>query len=241
MLLVVTGLSVKRFLILWAFMELGTVLFLAFSILENFRAAKRIFGFFLVQAFRGLVLFFLFFLGYRVRVKVILPEIMFYVVLVKMGVPPIHTWAIGFIASLDWVSFYLFNTLQKVIPLVLLNLVWSYMIVRITVVVCGLSSFFYAINEIRIKFLLFFSSTVNFTWLVAVLDDLVVVLVFFSIYAVILYFLVGAFMAKRLESRNLNVRGVRVSHRGKVECLLFLVRVSGLPPIGFFFLKLMIL
>ena len=233
------SLRVKNVFLLWILIELSLVLFLVISVLENKKWAKIIFIFFLMQALTGLVVFFLV-VYIHVSYRGFIREILFIVFFLKMGIPPFHFWVISILEGIDWLSFFLFNTRQKVIPVIFLSLFFREFLRRVLLIWARVGSIIWAMGRLRLKMLLFYSSRLNFVWLARVVEEVSLRLLFLGIYALVLSSLVVDLKKEAEGSLSLTIL-IKNYKRLKTVVFMFFIRVSGLPPLMFFFLKLRVI
>jgi len=113
--------------------------------------------YFILQVFAS-TLFFLslllsqFYYDYRLSSIVI-----FFIIILKLGMRPVHFWLIQVVESLEWQRFIILMTWQKLIPLYILRLI-KFNLINLFVIISLLFRVFRIIGQISIRKLLVFSS-----------------------------------------------------------------------------------
>ena len=161
-------------------------------------------------------------------------------ILIKLGVSPFHTWFISILKSCSLYILILLSTVQKIIPLIILNNIYIninllYFCIFITII------FLLIIlsRVINLNKLLALSSLGNILWLLSRnLLSIKLILTFIIIY---LYILVGIYIFYNKFYYRLFIQVNRMSFFDKVIIVLLFMSLGGIPPLLGFLRKFLIL
>ena len=161
-------------------------------------------------------------------------------ILIKLGVSPFHTWFISILKSCSLYILILLSTVQKIIPLIILNniyininLLYFYIFITIIFLLIILS------RVIHLNKLLVLSSLGNILWLLSRnLLSIKLILTFIIIY---LYILVGIYIFYNKFYYRLFIQVNRMSFFDKVIIVLLFMSLRGTPPLLGFLRKFLIL
>ena len=239
----VIGVSVRRILITWAFMEINILLFIPLLRFYSFNQNPHMLRlkYFFIQALASIVLFIrILFLNLISSETFIIILFISLSVMWKIGLPPFHGWLFSLIIDLDWSIFFLLASWQKVLPFFLVSqiLFSGYEIfIFLSLLVRVLGSFF----QSRIKKLLIFSSIFTGAWILSsmIITKIMWVLVL-VLYSTILIFCISL-LRKRKIFRKDSENSYLLDQRGKLHLFLLLLSIAGLPPFMGFFIKLGVL
>jgi len=153
--------------------------------------------------------------------------------LLKVGVAPLHLWFIRIIKTLDWKTFVIISTAQKVIPLYLLFLLQVRHLLKRRAFFCCIRVL--SVGGLKLlKKVIAVSSVFRLAWLlVGGLRTSALWVIYLGIYTLGLIILTVRLEApiERLRLRRLK----EVSWRAKLSVFLSLIVLAGLPPfVGFY-------
>lgn len=228
----------------WLGLEINMMGFIPFVGVRGKIISERVFKYFLVQAIGSLILFIVgligrTFFGYWMFVYDFLFRggIIVFLMSLKLGARPFHSWFISVREGLDWVSLRVLMTWQKLAPLGLImisgwRIVSVILIGLISVLIGGLGG----LNQLIVRKILAYSSVSHLGWMI--------VLFLLSRYCGVLYFLVYIIVRLGLVYYFF---GRRYTHLGQFQYMnhagylvfgsfcLSLFSLGGLPPfLGFY-------
>nr|YP_010274776.1 NADH dehydrogenase subunit 2 [Iheyomytilidicola lauensis]UJV31451.1 NADH dehydrogenase subunit 2 [Iheyomytilidicola lauensis] len=168
----VISLTVPNWLYVWVIMEIMTALMIFFTIKTkvslNFEAVMK---FFLHQSMAAILLLMLFPLLNNSMHSIKVPIMILCLILYKMGLPPFHFWALQIIPSLDWTTLFMFFTVLKIPPLILLasltQLEHLWHMVMLITLTSMLLSLTVAINTSQFRVIMLSSSIASSQWVLA--------------------------------------------------------------------------
>ena len=161
-------------------------------------------------------------------------------IFIKLGISPFHTWFISILKTCSLYILMLLSSLQKIIPLIILNNVFFffrifYFCITITIIflVIILSS------VININKLLALSSLGNILWLISSnLLSLKLMILFLTIYV---FLLMGIYLFYNSFYYNLFIQINRINFFDKIIIVLLFISLGGMPPLLGFLRKFLIL
>lgn len=164
---------------------------------------------------------------------IIFPFLVFWGLILKIGLPPFHGWMLTFTFIIDAIVFALLMLLHKFMPIVVFGKILSNNIQFFFVTLLILSRALLIVQFAIFFEVIFFSSIIHRGWMLLGLK----VRVSFFVFYWLLYrlFLIRFFVMTKFKEIlifNLNQRGLML--------LLWLI-ISGLPPFIIFWLKALIL
>ncbi len=229
------GLLRTSFLSIWVFLELRTIrfLFYLFCRKKNIITKERL-KLFLIQALSGLLILILilqkeFFRRKLVRVFIRL------IIIFKIRAAPFHGWLLSFINEIVWDVIFIFLTLIKFIPLIILRRLNLKSLEIFTV----LSFLVAAIRRVYLTNLKKLS-LISSVFFLGIIYSLIKTSVFWVELLVTYRVIFGGIVLYFLRSNEiLRRRQIHPSGRIiRVIGFIILINIAGLPPLPGFFLKL---
>ena len=159
---------------------------------------------------------------------------------IKLGVAPFHTWFISILKTCSLFILTLLSTVQKMIPLIILNNIYiSYNLFYIRVFITILFILFILSRVINLNKLLALSSLGNILWLISSnILSIKLLLLFIFIY---IYLLLGIYIFYNIYYFNIFTQINRINFFDKIIIILVFISLGGIPPILGFLRKLLIL
>lgn len=159
-------------------------------------------------------------------------------ILLKIGAAPLHFWYIWVARGVSWYQFIVLRTVQKVGPLVLLDLrrigsrKW---IVYLRIIFCGVVGGLGGVRTLFVRNLLVYSSINHLGWLfIPLISNELFWWTYFVIYCIILVLVVIILIQYNI-SHVRQIISLRFSKGGMISLLIRIFSLSGLPPfLGFF-------
>lgn len=161
-----------------------------------------------------------------------LGELMCSVLGYKIGVAPFYIWLVSVCNSLEWLSLFILLTLQKIIPLILINffigwICWLFVILRLVIGVIG------AFGQKFLKILIVYSSIHHLGWLILCSEysDMLWILYLF------MYMLIIICIVIILIKNEIIYLFCIDEWKRKMWFAFGILRIGGIPPFLGFFLK----
>jgi len=161
-------------------------------------------------------------------------------IFIKLGISPFHTWFISILKSCSLYILILLSTVQKIIPLIILNNVYIYIgILYLCIFLTILFLLIMLPRVINLNKLLALSSLGNIIWLLSRnLLSIKLILIFIVIY---MYILVGIYIFYNIFYYRLFIQINRIIFSDKVIIVILFISLGGIPPLLGFLRKFLIL
>nr|YP_010585926.1 NADH dehydrogenase subunit 2 [Maesaipsyche stengeli]UZZ43649.1 NADH dehydrogenase subunit 2 [Maesaipsyche stengeli] len=161
--------------------------------------------------------------------------------LLKLASAPLHWWMIQIIESLDWFSFLLISTWQKIAPFILLSYLINSMVIVITVFFNCLLGAVGGINQLYIRKLLTFSSINNMGWMFSTfLINETLWMLYFFLYSMMMCSLIIMFNMTQINNMN-QLIFTKFNYFVNLTIIMNFFSMGGMPPFFGFFPKWMII
>ena len=239
---IIIALRFNSSFIMWVSLEINILRFLPIiSSGVNIELENSV-KYFLIQRWASIIfLMNIFFCGYFFNsARLFLIIAMF----IKLGVAPFHTWFISVLKTCSFYILILLSTVQKVIPLLILNNI--FLNIRLFYFCIVITIMFLLIILPRVtnlNKLLALSSLGNILWLISSnILSLKLVRIFIFIY---IYLLLGIFIFYNNFYYNTFIQVNRMNFLEKISIVLLFMSLGGIPPLlgflrKFFILKIII-
>jgi len=230
--------SSSRF-ILWVSLEINILGFLPIIRFRANTMLENTMKYFLIQRISST--FFLFFsICNIIFSNTILEILILSSLIIKLGACPFHIWFISLINSVRLHTLFILSTLQKLIPIIILN-VLSYRTNMVTIFIFmnSVLVFYRGVIRIKLNTVLAFSSINNLRWiLLGTRVSIHIVLFYFLIYFILIAGVLVIFW-NPFSSRpsQLSLSNYFYGLRG----LIVMFSLAGLPPLLGFLSKLIII
>ena len=161
-------------------------------------------------------------------------------IFIKLGISPFHTWFISILKTCSLYILMFLSTIQKLIPLIILNNIYiNYIIFYVVIFLTILFLLFILSSVINLNKLLALSSLGNILWLISRnILSIKIILLFIIIY---MYILLGIYIFYNIYYYNIFTQINRINYFDKIIIILIFISLGGMPPILGFLRKLLVL
>nr|UYO79370.1 NADH dehydrogenase subunit 2 [Cheumatopsyche sp. XG-2022] len=224
----------------WMGLEINTFSFLPFIFKKkNFLSSETSIKFFLIQSISSInLLFMIFLINWNFMNKNIIIIFFFLNIniclLFKLGSAPFHLWVINLIESLNWLSMFIFLSIQKIPPIILISYYLNIKFMFIIMIVNCIFGTIGGLNQLSIRKILTYSSIYNYSWMLsAIIISENMFIFFMTIYSLILSNLFFFFKFINLTYLN-QLYSIKNNNFFIFMILINLLSLGGLPPfLGF--------
>lgn len=234
---IILGLQRQRVFSCWVCLELNLLRFVRFIIIRSFLNFRAGIKYFLVQRLGSGLLLISIFLRSREYAEII-KWIFLFSLSLKLAAAPFYSWLLSVALELDWLSFFLLRTIQKILPLFVLLQIEFWGLIRVSFLRASIASLS-VVKEGRLKKIMVYSSVFSLAWF---LGRFTLNLVF----GYLLFYRARFWLRRKIwniiranEITHLQVTGLPLS-----VFLILRIRLlnfSGLPPFSIFYFKIRIL
>ena len=228
-------------IIIWISLEINMLRFVPIIFSKNLsNEIEAGIKYFLVQALgSNLILISRIIMWYTLPLKELFPIILFFRLMMKLGLIPFHFWYPSMISNLRWLNCFILSTWQKLGPLIVLIYVSvSSPFLKMVAVVNTLMGGFLGINQSKLRSMMAYSSINHLGWITALFSVAFKfsALIYFSMYVLIILPIFISFHVLKLFYVSFNLNGRRLI---KLTLFLGLLSLRGVPPLRGFIPKWM--
>nr|APQ47864.1 NADH dehydrogenase subunit 2 [Cheumatopsyche brevilineata] len=228
----------------WMGLELNTFSFLPFIFKKkNFLSSETSIKYFFVQSISSVNLMFsqciiISLINLKIMNKTFFLPFMSLSVIIcllfKLGSAPFHFWMINLIESLDWFSMFIFFSIQKIPPIIMISFYMNSKFLYLIIVLNCLFGSVGGMTQLSIRKIMTYSSIFNFSWMFsAIIISENMFLLFMFIYSLISMNLFTFFKLINLTFLN-QLHNIKNSKFSILIILINMMSLGGLPPfLGF--------
>jgi NADH-ubiquinone oxidoreductase chain 2 len=230
------SISSINWLSIWIGLELN--LFSIIPIL-NFKSSiysiESTIKYFLIQAFASILL--LIFLITKSFLFIINNDILIILpLLIKLRLIPFHLWLPSIIEGLEWISCFIILTWQKISPIIIINYLNINKTLIIIIILVSINSIL-GFNQNSIRKIIALSSINNSSWILfAILINENIWIYYFLIYSILNFLIINIFKKYNINYIN-QLKFFNLNFFFKLNLLILIFSIIGLPPIIGFFIK----
>ena len=229
--------SSTNWLSIWIGLEINLFSFIP---IINFKSSiysiESTIKYFLIQAFASILLLIfiinksLFFIINNINILIIIP------LLIKLRLIPFHLWLPSIIEGLNWISCFLILTWQKISPIIIISYLNFNKTLIILIILISLNTIL-GFNQNSIRKILALSSINNSSWILfAILINENLWINYFFIYSLLNFLIINIFNKYNINYIN-QLKFFNLNFFFKINLLILIFSIIGLPPIIGFFIK----
>nr|QPM99850.1 NADH dehydrogenase subunit 2 [Haemaphysalis flava] len=235
MITILISISSNHWFIYWIMMEMNMMMFIPIMKYNKLENCNSMISYFIVQSFSSILFFmsssmiymnYFYFMAILINISV----------LIKLGMIPFHFWLISISEVLDYNSFLLILTIQKIIPLFILFKMKTKISLFISILSLMMSSIM-ILNLKMLKKILIFTSISHLSWMIV----LMFILSNFWISYMIIYFLminsIVNFLKKNMIMSLNGLISNKISVNEKISIIISMMSLGGMPPLLGFVIK----
>nr|AZL93178.1 NADH dehydrogenase subunit 2 [Dendrocerus sp. ZJUH_2016009] len=241
---IIMNLSSSSWLMTWMLIELNLLSFIPIMLNQTkLKNNSIMMKYYVIQTFSSIIM--LFSLSFSMIIFINqLKTLMFWSMMMKLGLPPFHNWFINIMKKNSWLICAIISTIQKVIPILILsffmfsnNLMIIILILLMFFLLINMSKFF---NSSSMKLIMSYSSIINSFWIIITsLFNKFIMILFMSIYFLSTWFIMYIFKMMKIKLLN-NLMNSQLS-KWMYMILMMSMIISAIPPSLMFTMKLMMI
>nr|YP_010554581.1 NADH dehydrogenase subunit 2 [Cheumatopsyche brevilineata]UYO79201.1 NADH dehydrogenase subunit 2 [Cheumatopsyche brevilineata] len=224
----------------WMGLELNTFSFLPFIFKKkNFLSSETSIKYFLIQSISSInLLFVIFLINWKMMNNNIYQSLLFLNIIIcllfKVGSAPFHFWMVNLIEGLDWLSMFIFLSIQKVPPVILISFYLNIKFIYFIIIMNCLFGSVGGLTQLSIRKIMTYSSIFNFSWMLSAIIISDYMFIFFMlIYSLITFnlFMIFKLMNTSYLSQLYNIKPNKLL---TFTLMINLLSLGGVPPfLGF--------
>nr|YP_010329401.1 NADH dehydrogenase subunit 2 [Haemaphysalis campanulata]UNO53832.1 NADH dehydrogenase subunit 2 [Haemaphysalis campanulata] len=235
MLTIITSISTKNWFIFWLMMEMNMMMFIPILKQNKMENCNSMITYFIIQSFAS-IMFFMGSMMMMFNFSIINSMLINIALMIKLAMIPFHSWLILISETLDYNSFMLILTIQKMIPLLIMNEMINSIVYYISIISLIFSSFM-IFNLKLFKKILIFSSISHLSWMIIIMYSSSN----FWVSYMMMYFIMIFSITKILKKTNvfliLDLMKSKISNNDKISLIIYLMSLGGMPPFMGFIIK----
>nr|ANH79466.1 NADH dehydrogenase subunit 2 [Eurytoma sp. TJS-2016] len=230
----------------WMIMEINLISFIGLIMLDKQMNSSNLMNYFLIQSFNSYIFILMTMnLNYMNMNMNFLYFLLNLSLLTKMGIPPFYFWYLKIMKNLNWMNLFILMTIQKIIPMIILNNLMNLMsnnLMNFNLVTLTFMSFICSnlgVQNLDLKILISYSSIIQMTWIIMLMYlNEVMSMNYFLIYFIISLTVILIF--KKFNLNNLNeLNLIKFNKFSWINIFLFMsvMSLAGIPPFFGFLMK----
>lgn len=239
---IILGVSSNSLFLAWIGIEINLISFIPLALFKRKHSVESVLKYFLIQRIASIIIIIT--LNWNVHYPYLTPLALFFILIIKIGVPPLHQWLAPVAEGLSWPIFYILITIQKLIPFALIiSITFVHNIetlTRASAVAAALVGSVGGLSQLSLRKIITYSSISHMRWLLlASLLSLINWAVYFFFYWMIIIPLISIFHNNQIRS----LRDMFINNKltTGIVAALNLLSLGGLPPFAGFIPKLLVI
>nr|QPM99863.1 NADH dehydrogenase subunit 2 [Haemaphysalis hystricis] len=235
MLTIIISISSNNWFIFWIMMEMNMMMFIPIMKGNKKENCNSMITYFIMQSFSSIM----FFMGSCMTMMnlILINEMLINIsLMIKLAMIPFHFWLISISETLEYDSFMIILTIQKMIPLFILSNVKSDISFYISLMSILCSSFM-IYNLKLFKKILVFSSISHLSWMIISMYSSSN----FWISYMLIYFIMILSIIKLMKYNKMNsienLVNIKMLNSEKMSIIMMLMSLGGMPPFMGFLIK----
>nr|YP_009400243.1 NADH dehydrogenase subunit 2 [Floraphis choui]YP_009400321.1 NADH dehydrogenase subunit 2 [Floraphis meitanensis]ARW70235.1 NADH dehydrogenase subunit 2 [Floraphis choui]ARW70365.1 NADH dehydrogenase subunit 2 [Floraphis meitanensis] len=234
------SISSSNWLSMWMGLELNLFTFIP---ILNFKMSiysiESTMKYFLIQAFASIILL-MFLINKSLFFMIQLNFMIIIPLLMKLSLMPFHLWLPSMIEGLNWMSCFLLMTWQKISPMIMISYLNMNKMLIFTISMISLNNFF-GMNQNSIRKILAMSSINNSSWmLMAIIMNENLWMNYFLIYSILNLMIINILWIYKINYIN-QLKFFNFNFFLKLNMLMLIFSIMGLPPMLGFLMKWMLI
>nr|YP_010535467.1 NADH dehydrogenase subunit 2 [Ixodes angustus]UYB78158.1 NADH dehydrogenase subunit 2 [Ixodes angustus] len=229
---IMMAVSTSFWFALWMALEMNMMIFIPMMNSKNFLSSNSMVFYYIIQSLAS-SLFFLSSIMSPMFMTQNLNFIMIISMLIKLAAAPFHSWFPQISEGMNFFSFFILSTFQKIIPLHIITLINNNTLVPF-IILSSIVGSLGGLSQTSYKKILAFSSISHLSWIMTlIMINQNFWMIYFTIYTMILIMII--FWLKNNNSLHIiNSNSMKMSFFNKMLLFSFFLSLGGMPPfLGF--------
>nr|YP_010693854.1 NADH dehydrogenase subunit 2 [Haemaphysalis bispinosa]WCD42294.1 NADH dehydrogenase subunit 2 [Haemaphysalis bispinosa] len=239
MLTIIISISSNSWFIFWIMMEMNMMMFIPILKQNKMQNCNSMISYYIIQSFSSIM----FFMGSSMMMMnyLIINETLINMsLMVKLAMIPFHSWLTSISETMDYNSFMIILTFQKVIPLFILNKMKSGITFWISILSLILSSIM-IYNLKLFKKIMIFSSISHLSWMIIIMfSSSSFWLLYMIIYSLMIFSICKIFKKFNINSIY-DLMKSKITNNDKTSIIILMMSLGGIPPFIGFLIKFLAL
>nr|UKG20037.1 NADH dehydrogenase subunit 2 [Haemaphysalis longicornis] len=235
MLTIIISISSKSWFIFWLMMEMNMMMFIPILKENKMENCNSMITYFIIQSFSS-IMFFMASSMTIMNFSMINETLINIALMIKLAMIPFHSWLMLISETLEYNSFMIILTIQKLIPLFILSQMKS----KITFFISILSVIMSVVMIFNLKLfkkILIFSSISHLSWMIIMMySSSNFWMSYMTIYFIMIFSIIKILKKNNINSLN-NMMNMKLLNNDKISMIMLLMSLGGMPPFMGFVIK----
>nr|UNO53793.1 NADH dehydrogenase subunit 2 [Haemaphysalis longicornis] len=235
MLTIIISISSKSWFIFWLMMEMNMMMFIPILKENKMENCNSMITYFIIQSFSS-IMFFMASSMTIMNFSMINETLINIALMIKLAMIPFHSWLMLISETLEYNSFMIILTIQKLIPLFILSQMKS----KITFFISILSVIMSVVMIFNLKLfkkILIFSSISHLSWMIIMMySSSNFWMSYMTIYFIMIFSIIKILKKNNINSLD-NMMNVKLLNNDKISMIMLLMSLGGMPPFMGFVIK----
>nr|QDF58652.1 NADH dehydrogenase subunit 2 [Haemaphysalis longicornis]UKG19634.1 NADH dehydrogenase subunit 2 [Haemaphysalis longicornis]UKG19647.1 NADH dehydrogenase subunit 2 [Haemaphysalis longicornis]UKG19660.1 NADH dehydrogenase subunit 2 [Haemaphysalis longicornis]UKG19673.1 NADH dehydrogenase subunit 2 [Haemaphysalis longicornis] len=235
MLTIIISISSKSWFIFWLMMEMNMMMFIPILKENKMENCNSMITYFIIQSFSS-IMFFMASSMTIMNFSMINETLINIALMIKLAMIPFHSWLMLISETLEYNSFMIILTIQKLIPLFILSQMKS----KITFFISILSVIMSVVMIFNLKLfkkILIFSSISHLSWMIIMMySSSNFWMSYMTIYFIMIFSIIKILKKNNINSLD-NMMNMKLLNNDKISMIMLLMSLGGMPPFMGFVIK----
>nr|NP_008497.1 NADH dehydrogenase subunit 2 [Ixodes hexagonus]AAD05504.1 NADH dehydrogenase 2 [Ixodes hexagonus] len=229
---ILMALSSSFWFALWMSLEINMMIFIPITNSKNFLSSNSMVLYYIIQSLASSLFFFSSLMS-TISMTMTFNLIIMITMLIKLAAAPFHSWFPQISEGMNFSSFFILSSFQKIIPLYILSFINNHMLIPF-IILSSMVGSLGGLSQTSFKKILAFSSISHPSWIMClIMINQNFWLVYFSIYTIILIMII-TWLKNNNSPLIINSNSMKLSFFNKILLFSFFLSLGGLPPfLGF--------
>nr|YP_010324924.1 NADH dehydrogenase subunit 2 [Haemaphysalis qinghaiensis]UNO54053.1 NADH dehydrogenase subunit 2 [Haemaphysalis qinghaiensis]UNO54066.1 NADH dehydrogenase subunit 2 [Haemaphysalis qinghaiensis] len=235
MITILISISSNHWFIYWIMMEMNMMMFIPIMKYNKLENCNSMITYFITQSFSS-ILFFMSASMICMNYSYFMEILINISILIKLAMIPFHFWLISISEMLDYNSFLIILTFQKIIPLFILFKMKTEISMFVSILSLMLSSIM-IFNLKMFKKILIFSSISHLSWMIILMF---ISSNFWISYMIVYFLMINSILSFLKKNKIMSLNGLisnKFSINEKISIIISMMSLGGMPPFLGFVIK----
>nr|UAA82172.1 NADH dehydrogenase subunit 2 [Walkerella microcarpae] len=228
---------------MWMIMEINLISFISLISFDNNIKHEILMNYFLIQVFNSFMFLMSMIMMNYLNFYQISIMLMNFSMLMKLGMPPLFMWYLKIMKEMNWMSIFIMSTLQKIIPLIILNNIinnkYSMILLMLIMILSSIYIPILGMNSSNLKIIISYSSMIQMSWIIMnLMVNEMIAINYFMIYMLISMNLMMIFYIMSCKFL-INLYMLKFNNNNLLYFINFMIfSLAAMPPMFGFMMKL---
>nr|YP_009258841.1 NADH dehydrogenase subunit 2 [Libiocoris heissi]AFI54708.1 NADH dehydrogenase subunit 2 [Libiocoris heissi] len=228
--------SSNNWITMWMGLEINMMSFVPMMKSKSMESSKSMMMYFLMQSLGSMMMMISLLINSSIlltpdSMETMVNSLIIISMMIKMGLPPMQTWMIKTMQSMNWTPCLILMSWQKIAPLTIINQTINNQLTTIIIVTASFTGAMGGINQTCLRTIMAYSSISHMSWMMLLTCNSKLWITYMMIYLIMM-----TTICKMMKSENIFYLNQfnSLNHNNKMTFTLNMMSMGGMPPmIGF--------